>query len=470
MSALLALLLELAGGALLAWRILKRGDLTLRGRVLWALALATPIGAGWTSLLYVGLRALGLSPPSPWRFVVATGAVALLVGLGRRREAAPPPAQTPAPRLPVALGSAALAVAALLAVRAAVAFRVEVPEGAYDAVATWNLRARLLHGSGADWVAALDATNYPLLLPGAIAAAWAWLGETAAAIPHGLGAAFTASSALVLTLALGAQRRAFGLGAAALLLVTPTFLVEGLSQEADVPVAALLVAAAAMLASRLGGRPAPPPEAAGVVVGLAAWTKNEGALWAALVLGSWLLAGGRRSWRDLPRVLAGAAPALAAWALFKLLAAPARGLGAATYFEGDWPGRLRVGGRWREVAGALFERFDPLHPGFAWGIAWLVVGAAALLALGTAGFAARGPDGIEARFWGVLVAGYLAALLPLYVLTPLALDWHLATSLDRLLLQLYPSALAAAAAWAATAAGARPRPGPEDADAVSSRI
>ncbi len=34
-------------------------------------------------------------------------------------------------------------------------------------------------------------------------------------------------------------------------------------------------------------------------------------------------------------------------------------------------------------------------------------------------------------------------------MTPLPLDWHLATSLDRLLLQIYPSALAAAAAWAA---------------------
>ena len=119
--------------------------------------------------------------------------------------------------------------------------------------------------------------------------------------------------------------------------------------------------------------------------------------------------------------------------------------------------------RWRAVAGALFERFDPLHPGFAWGLSWLVVGAAALLALGSGRLRAAGAGGAEARFWGILVSGYLAALLPLYVMTPLPLDWHLATSLDRLLLQLYPSALAAAAAWAAAVS-------PVEEDPVSLRI
>jgi len=312
-TALLALALELAAGGVLAWRLVGPGSLELRERLLWALALAAPLGAGWASLLYVGHRALGLPVPAAWFFVLETAVAALALGIGRRAaEPVRPGAGLPAPTVPLLLAAAAALTGALLAARAAVAFRLDVPEGAYDAVATWNLRARLLFGAGDDWVAALDATNYPLLLPGAIATAWSWLGGAAPAIPHGVGAALTASCALVLPLALGRRGRALGLAAAALLLTTPTFLVEGFSQEADIPVAALLLAGAAILAGGLGGRPAPPLECAGALLGLAAWTKNEGLLWATLALAAWALAGGWKRWRDLSRLLAGAAPALVA--------------------------------------------------------------------------------------------------------------------------------------------------------------
>jgi len=453
-SPLGAVALEIAAGATLAWRLLGRGGLERRDRGLWALALAAPLGAGWASLLYVGLRALSLPPPSVGVFLAASVALACGLGLGGRRvESSERPPEPAAPTLALLLGAAALLAAALVALRAAGAFWSEVPHGAYDAVATWNLRARLLAGSGAGWVAALDATNYPLLLPAAIAAAWNWTGGEPLAVSHAIGGALAASCALVLPLVAGRSGRPFGLAAGALLLATPTFLVEGLSQEADVPLAALLLPAAAILASRLAGRAGPAPEAAGLLLGLAAWTKNEGVLWAGLVAAVWLVAGGAPSRRELPRLLAGAAPGLVACGLWKALAAPASGLAAGSFFEGEWSARLAVGERWRQVASALAERFDPREPGFAWGLAWAVVAAAALVALVAGAFRSRGPRGDEARFWGLLAAGWLLALLPLYVLTPLPLDWHLATSLDRLLLQLYPSALAAAAAWASAATG-----------------
>lgn len=471
MTPALALAAELAAGALVADRLIARGGPPGGERLLWTLALAPLFGAGLASLLFVGHRALGLAPPGLALFAVESGLLAFLPALGVARAPALPRAAgrsaPPALQAGVAL---ALLVAALLALRAAAAYWVEVPLGAWDAVATWNLRARLLHGCGADWVSALDATNYPLFLPGAIAAGWTWVGEEAMALPRGLGVAFCASAALLLPLAAGARARALGAAAAAILLTTPSFLTQGLAQEADLPVAALLLALLAVLGARLGGRAAPPPEAAGIALGLLAWTKNEGVLWALLAVGAYLLAGGRRALGDLLRLAAGAAPGLAAWALFKLLAAPAQGLSVASYLTGEWGGRLLAAERWRAVVAALANRFDPGRSGFGWGLAWTLVAAAALLGLLLGARRAGSAERAEQRFWALVVAGFLGALLPLYVLTPLPLEWHLGTSLDRLLLQLFPSALAAAASWLATGAAAPRLPDPESVGALSSRI
>jgi hypothetical protein len=449
----LALALGLAAGAALASALLG-GFARGRGeRVAWVAALAPLFGAGAASLLLVGHRALGFGAPGRLVFVAEVGLAIWALARWRRRRgsdvaAAEPLLEEPPSRWPRRLAGLALALAAVLALRAAFGFAREVPLGAWDAVATWNLRARLLFGAGADWVAALDATNYPLLLPGAIAAGWALAGAASPAVPWGLGLGFTAAAAALAALAVAPRASAAGWGAAALLLATPTFLVQGFSQEADVPVAALLLAAVVPLARRLDGGEAPPPAVAGAALGLLVWTKNEGALWGLLVVAAYLIAGRRRALRDFGALAAAAAPGVLALVLFKLLAAPERGLGAESFLTGEWRARLADPDRWRDVVAALSTRFDPTRPDFAWGLGWLVVTAALLLAALPAAQRERGGH----RFRALVVAGILAALVPLYALTPLPLGWHLATSLDRLLLQLYPTALAAAAAvWAGVA-------------------
>jgi len=441
-----ALLLVLFGAAVVAR--LHRGDRA--PAALWrAVALAVPLGMGFASILGVGWRALVGQAPRPGTALVLLALSGGLVAIGARRR---PSASTGTARPPEApggrllLGAAALAllVASGLAARAVAVYWVEIPQGAFDAVATWNLRARLLFLAPGDLAHVLDATNYPLLLPGAIAFQWALAGTVSAASSRATGAAFLMATAALLAVMPSRRGRAAGLAAAALFLATPFAVGQGSSQEADVPTACLLLASAALLAARLRPTPGPTAELAGLVLGLLAWTKNEGLLWAGLALALFALTDRRAARRDAPRLAFGIAPGLVALALYKLAWAPDRGLSASGFLAGEALGRLADGERWRVIGAALVERLDPTAGPFPWGLAWL------FLALATVGlrFLPGVPTSAEGRFLGRLALAALACVPGIYALTPLPLVWHLGTSLDRLLLQLYPLALAAVAAAA----------------------
>ena len=72
-----------------------------------------------------------------------------------------------------------------------------------------------------------------------------------------------------------------------------------------------------------------------------------------------------------------------------------------------------------------------------WGALWAV---ALAIALGWPWLAPRTRDSLGGFFATLLFAG-LAAYVGIYVITPRDLAWHLATSLDRLLLHLLPAAV-----------------------------
>lgn len=444
----LVLLLALFGGAIV-WILDRDERRPAASRLASAVALGLPCGLGLASLVGVGWRAAAGRPANGAIAVSLLALILATLAIGRRlapvaAAVVEDRAEIAPSRAPLWVAGAALLVAAGFAARAVAAYWVEVPLGAFDAVATWNLRARLLHLASGDLASALDATNYPLLLPGAISFQWSLAGAVSAVAARATGAGFLAATALLLAAFPRRGGRALGYAAAALFLATPFAVGQGSSQEADVPTACYLLASAALLAARLRATPKPPAELAGLALGLLAWTKNEGLLWAGFTLALYALTDWQAARRDSSRLALGLAPALVALVLFKLGWAPDRGLSASGFLGGEALGRLTDGERWRAIGSALVERLDPTAGPFPWGLAWLFLAIAA--------FALRilrePPASSESRFLGRLALATLGCVPIVYALTPLPLAWHLGTSLDRLLLQLYPLALAALAAAA----------------------
>ena len=156
------------------------------------------------------------------------------------------------------------------------------PEGQGDAWAIWNLRARYLFRGGDQWRAGFSPglfwshPDYPLLLPGAVARSWIYTGAQVSGAPIGIAALFTFAIVGVLTAGLSSiAGREKGLLAGMLLLGTGSFIKLGAAQYADVPVSSFFLGTITLLLleDRL---PASAMVLAGIIAALAAWTKNEG--------------------------------------------------------------------------------------------------------------------------------------------------------------------------------------------------
>ena len=75
------------------------------------------------------------------------------------------------------------------------------------------------------------------------------------------------------------------------------------------------------------------------------------------------------------------------------------------------------------------------------GDGWHHPGVALLILAAALRFRLSGPERRWAAVAGVTLAGVLAGYFAVYLVTPANLDWHLSTSLGRLLVQVWPSAL-----------------------------
>jgi len=354
-------------------------------------------------------------------------------------------------------------VLGITAISAAFSFALTTfaePHGKWDAFLIWNTHARFLFRSGADWMdyfkSGLEWTHpdYPLLIPLTVERAWEYCGGETLVAPAVIAAFFTFSAAGLVASALGTLR-SFERGClgATLLLASPLFILIGASQLADVPLAYYILGAVTLLFLH-DRQPAPHGAAlamAGLFAGLAAWTKNEGILFCALFLlvrpvVSLLSAGPRKGIKELLLLVAGASPALVVLLIFKVAVAPESDL-----IAGQSPGgildKLGDAGRYGTIllsylrTGLTFTQgipdvrasfhLNPAVPGIVLLTAYLVL-------------AGRESDpgdrdGIITG-WALVfftLAGYFLVL----VVTPYDLNWHLLTSLNRLLLQLWPVAI-----------------------------
>jgi hypothetical protein len=465
------LLLSLISGVLLTFIFLPSPKNDLQDLLL-RLFVGGGLGIGLSACLYFVSLPAGLSGYIPLIDLAACLVLGLIgyVLMKRDRREAERPAESQLPDRKAALpgtGSkletwiATIFAVELLASLGSFLFAfLKEPHGKWDAWLIWNMHARFLYRSGEAWrevfAGGMDWSHwdYPLLLPLSIVRGWKYIGNDSIYIPAAFALLFTLLTLGLLLCALAFLRsRIQGYLAAMILLGTPFFIMMGASQFADVPLAFFMLATLVLLCL-----PARSPEnrfgatvLAGIAAGLCAWTKNEGLLFLLIVTGSLfgttLYADGWRSaQKRTVRFLAGALPILLIVVYFKTQLSPANDL-----MEGFSltvaAAKLTDFSRYAEIAKAFFITgisftqglIDlrvgmQLNPG-AVNILLLIV----YLLLAGVRIDDRDRTGLvrTAAVLLMILAGYFFV----YVMTPLDLGYHLATSLNRLFLQLWPSVI-----------------------------
>jgi Dolichyl-phosphate-mannose-protein mannosyltransferase len=417
-------------------------------------ALAMGLAAGITSALWFLWFALFDTPGTTY----FASEMAILLGAaawGRRIEsrwlAAAPAINDGGGPIAAVPARLALAVVVLLTLSGTVAFvanTVRQPHGSWDAVAIWNLHARFLTAGYERWSHLLEHSqwcayhgDYPVLLPGCVARLWSLAGGASRCASGLVAYWFTAATVLLCGAAVGCVRgRSQALLAAAALLGTTAFVRRSSDQYADVPLGWFMLAAvvALVLHDENGRRSRSWLVLAGVATGLAAWTKNEGILFAAVLVAvrgimTIRSVGARAAVREAAPFAAGLLPIMALLVAFKLTLAPENDLVAGQDLAATVARLLDVS-RYRVIAAglttALLQAVKVL----------LVVLPFYYFLMGPTR-RARARDGARfaAAVFGLTLVGYVGV----YLTTPQALEWHLHTSARRLLLQLWPGAVTA---------------------------
>ena len=312
--------------------------------------------------------------------------------------------------------------------------------GEWDAAAIWNLRARYLASGGDLWrravysevggyMAGAAHPGYPLFLSGFIAMQWAAAGNASEIVPLAASLLF-AGAPLVLLGASLASRRSLALGLLAwmVLLASEVFAAQSAAQYSDLLQGLGFLSALVLLeaADTSGGRRL--LVAAGLAIGLSCWIKNEGSPFAfvALAVAAW-----RFRSRGILWLAVGALPGVLAVAVLKVFLVH----GSESMFPstlGEAVEKIAGPGRWWQAAlgfgKAAFEA------GSFWSHPVLLALVLAIALRFVPALERRG------RLWLWIPVGATAvAEYCVYLITTADLDWHISTSVSRLLAQLWPS-------------------------------
>ena len=322
------------------------------------------------------------------------------------------------------------------------------PHGDWDAYVSWNLRARFLFRGGAEWQRAFSplvprsCPGYPVFLPALVARCWHYVGTDVVAAPVGVAALFTFGVVALGFAALRALRDTVqGLLAAAVLLGTPYLLMHGTSQYSDVPMAFFLLGTAVLLtlANRFAESRRGLLVLAGFMCGLAVTTKHEGMLFVlglTVVAVVWLIRSRDRK-SCLTRIgafAAGLALPLLLFIYLKTALAPKANYMVAGMRTPDVLRRLGDLSRYGYIAKSFLEQIFNVS---RWCALPLVLVFYLLLA-GTRTDSRDRP--------GIRTAAYVLAVMVLgqfivYLITTDKIEWHVTYSIDRFLLQLWPTAV-----------------------------
>jgi hypothetical protein len=437
---IVALVLCLTAGWLLA-RALTRGA--------WAgprwislsieLSLGALLGPGLASLLYFFLAMIGASANA----IAVFGVLALLLvvcsALWWRTPAGANQEASPAGKFPWTWALLLLAAAGLALFLADFQTASAAnPSGEWDALSIWNLRADFMAGGPETWRRAVSSElgghmtgsahpGYPLFLSGFLALQFvAGADASSTMIPIVASLLFSLAPFLLLGAAL-ASRKSVALGAMGwlILLCSEVFASQAASQYSDLLQGFAFLAALILLDRATDSSPRL-LFAAGLALGLVAWTKNEGLPFAlaALAMAGW------RFRSSAGWVLLGSAPGLLALVVLKLFYVQGReSMFPATVAE--MISKLAQPGRWWQAllgfGKAIVDAGTPwAHP--------VILMAALVLALR---FVPVPERRLLWPLW-IPVAATAAAEYGLYLITTADMDWHISTSVERLLAQLWP--------------------------------
>ena len=170
---------------------------------------------------------------------------------------------------------------------------VHDPHGKFDAWTMWNYRARLLFHGGTQWSYAFSkdiihtSPDYPLLLPASIFRMWVIIGTDSIVVPITIAGFFTFGSIFLILQGLSIVRgQNHGYLIAIFMLISTQWWKKGAYQYADVPLAFFILSTIILLTLKEKY-----PSAAlrlmflaGLATSCAAWTKNEGLLFLALMI------------------------------------------------------------------------------------------------------------------------------------------------------------------------------------------
>ena len=334
------------------------------------------------------------------------------------------------------------AVTLLITLSAYVIYAVMTPTGRFDAWMIYNRTARFIYRDPAHWQNTLSPelywlfhADYPLLVPVNVAGALNTLGSEIMRAPQAQSAYFLIGIFCVLMGAI-AQLRTTGqsLLAGITLLAVPVFYYTAAREEADITVAFFILATFALLYLYNNEQKPALIALAGLTAGLAAWTKNEGLLFLLSGSAAWLVMFHRRNQlKELKWYALGLALPLAVIIYFKLFLAPPNDLfdpaGSTNLFQ-----RFTDFEKYTIIAGNFYSQIFSFGNGK---ISILLIAVYGLF-IGLEKSNNRKQSVIAAM---IAVFLQLAGYFLVYVLTPHDINWHLRTSLYRLMVHIFPSAL-----------------------------
>jgi hypothetical protein len=425
------------------------------------LAVAWGVGvAAWTFFLWLVFA----GAPSPGLVLFEAAVFSLLLAgavVVLRRQ----PSSLELPSRPLFAGILPLALTLIflgvLAARAAevVMFSQVLPHGEGDAYFIWNLKARFLYRAGEDWrliftfpapdneKIPLAPPDYPLLVPATVARLWWYSGLESTRVPALAALLVTLGSVVLLWAIVTAVRgRSQGAIAGLALGATPFYFFLGSAQVADIPLAYFMLATVGLLVlhDATGGVDRRWVVLAGMLAGLAGWTKNEGLLFIAVVTAVRLLVvplrdGLRAAVREAGAFLLGLLPFLCLLLYYRLDLVPTVNYLLATQGDQTTLERLQDASRYRTILLMMLLQVLPINSQAHWtSIGWIVVLAVPYrLLMGRNPTQARRVALTPLLVVVLMLVGYVF----IYATTPLELRGHLRSSLHRVMVALWPIGL-----------------------------
>lgn len=321
---------------------------------------------------------------------------------------------------------------------------VKAPHGDWDAWAIWNLRARFFY-AGENWrdgfssIILWSHPDYPLLLPAFIGRTWQLLGSRTTWVPALTGLYFQLLIlAAIVTRVSDLRNRATGLIAG---LFTLAILQESLlyRQYADIPLAGYILLANIWLYQfdTQKHKSIFTAVMAGLAMGAAIWTKNEGL---AFLLAFLLVEVATRLWKEdtqaktgsfWGRFLLGIAPFLFVWILLKITLAPPNDV-LNTITPVSIFSKLVDPRRYSLILSGIFEYFLA-----NWS---LIIPLIPLLLVFRFLFGSKQTQQEKTAIRKMIMRLCLLAAIyfGIYLITPNPLQWHIETSMDRLFMHILP--------------------------------